>query len=278
MRTELPARTQVARSSSPAGSNISNPPQNNSGSGVIRPPSPPPASQLQGQPQTVQSGLPSSLRPRVIRRPSNATPPQNPSSNGLPANLVPTRAPPSMLPLRTPKETYPFAASRPSAEFVHTSSPLSATPTVAQLPRSESPVSVRSQQSQKLPSSKSIPTPEPPQPRREHNNRVSFFDPLNQAALDRLVAGDYPEDGSAGEEETSQATMASVEEMLEGFEWASDDFFGKKNAKGAADLVEARLLDELIALEKVNQALEKPHVSQLLIHVPGQYTLLRGVR
>jgi Skp family chaperone for outer membrane proteins len=46
--------------------------------------------------------------------------------------------------------------------------------------------------------------------------------------------------------------MASVEEMLEGFEWASDDFFGKKNAKGAADLVEARLLDELIALEKAN--------------------------
>ncbi|KAG2150186.1 exocyst complex component Sec3-domain-containing protein [Suillus cothurnatus] len=233
MRTELPPRTQVARSSSPAGSNISNPPQNNSGSGVIRPPSPPPASQLQGQPQTVQSGLPSSLRPRVIRRPSNATPPQNPSSNGLPANLVPTRAPPSMLPLRTPKETYPFAASRPSAEF-NLRFPFG------------------SQQSQKLPSSKSIPTPEPPQPRREHNNRVSFFDPLNQAALDRLVAGDYPEDGSAGEEETSQATMASVEEMLEGFEWASDDFFGKKNAKGAADLVEARLLDELIALEKAN--------------------------
>lgn len=249
MRTELPPRTQVARPSSPAGSNISNLPQNNSGSGVIRPPSPPPASQLQVQPQTVQSGLPSSLRPRVIRRPSNATPPPNPSSNGLPTNLVPTRAPLSSSPLRTPKEIYPFAVSRPSAEFVHASSPLSATPTVAQLPRSESPISV---QSQKLPSSKSMPTPEPLQPRREHNNRVSFFDPLNQAALDRLVAGDYPEDGSAGEEETSQATMASVEEMLEGFEWASDDLFGKKNAKGAADLVEARLLDELIALEKAN--------------------------
>ncbi|KAG2045028.1 exocyst complex component Sec3-domain-containing protein [Suillus americanus] len=249
MRTELPPRTQVARPSSPAGSNISNLSQNNSGSGVIRLPSPPPASQLQGQPQTVQSSLPSSLRPRVIRRPSNATPPQNPSSNGLPANLVPTRAPLSTSPLRTPKEIYPFAVSRPSAEFVHASSPLSATPTVAQLPRSESPISVRSQ---KLPSGTSIPIPEPSQPRREHNNRVSFFDPLNQAALDRLVAGDFPEDGSAGEEETSQATMASVEEMLEGFEWASDDFFGKKNAKGAADLVEARLLDELIALEKAN--------------------------
>lgn len=253
MRTELPTRAQVtrppSRASSPAGSNISNQPQNNSDPGAIRPSSPPPTSQLQGQPQTVPSGLPSSLRPRVIRRPSNATPPQNPLSNGLPANLVPSRVPLSASPLRTPKDIYPFAASRPSAEFVHASSPLSATPTVAQLPRSESPISVQSQGSQKLPSSKSIPTP---QPRREHNNRVSFFDPLNQAALDRLVAGDYPEDGSTGEEETSQATMASVEEMLEGFEWASDDFFGKKNAKGAADLVEARLLDELIALEKAN--------------------------
>ncbi|KAG2120700.1 exocyst complex component Sec3-domain-containing protein [Suillus discolor] len=256
MRTELPTRTQVARppsrAPSPAGSNISNPPQNNSSLGVIRPPSPSPASQLQGQPQTAPSGLPSSLRPRVIRRLSNATPPQNTSSNGLPANLVPARAPLSASPLRTPKEIYPFAASRPSAEFVHAPSPLSAAPAVAQLPRSESPLSVRSQRSQKLPSSKSIPTPEPPQPRREHNNRVSFFDPLNQTALDRLVAGDYPDNGSVGEEETSQATMASVEEMLEGFEWAGDDLFGKKNAKGAADLVEARLLDELIALEKAN--------------------------
>ncbi|KAG1757754.1 exocyst complex component Sec3-domain-containing protein [Suillus lakei] len=253
MRTEPPTRTLVtrppSRSSSPAGSNISNLPQNNSGSGAIRAPSPPPASQLQGQPQTIPSGLPSSLRPRVIRRPSNATPPQNLSLNGLPANLGLTRAPLATPPLRTPKENYPFAASRPSGEFVHASSPLSATPTIGQLPRSESPISVRSQ---KPPSSKSMPAPEPPQPRREHNNRVSFFDPLNQAALDRLVAVDYAEDGSIGDEETSQATMASVEEMLEGFEWASDDFVGKKNAKGAADLVEARLLDELIALEKAN--------------------------
>ncbi|KAG2159680.1 exocyst complex component Sec3-domain-containing protein [Suillus bovinus] len=256
MRTEVPTRAQVtrppSRASSPAGSNISNPSQNNSGSGVIRTPSPSPASQIQGQPQAIPPSLPSSLRPRAVRRLSNATSPQNPSSNGLPANLAPTRAPLSTSPLRTPKEVYPFAASRPSAEFVHAPSPLSAAPTVAKLPRSESPISVQSQSSQKLPSSKSIPTQEPPQPRREHNNRVSFFDPLNQAALDRLVAGDYPEDGSVGEEENSQATMASVEEMLEGFEWASDDFFGKKNAKGAADLVEARLLDELIALEKAN--------------------------
>lgn len=88
--------------------------------------------------------------------------------------------------------------------------------------------------------------------RREHNNRVSFFDPANQIALDRLVAGDWgSEEDAEGAEETAEKTMISVEEMLEGYEWASDDILGRKSVKGAADLVEARLLDELMALEKV---------------------------
>ena len=60
------------------------------------------------------------------------------------------------------------------------------------------------------------------------------------------------EDGGDGEEETAQATMTSVEEMLEGYEWASDDVIGRKTARGTADLIEARLLDELMALEKVS--------------------------
>lgn len=253
LHTELPSRAQVAeppsRTSSPANSISSNLPQNNSGSSSIRPRSPPTPSQPQVQPQTVLSGLPSSLRPRVNRRPSNATQPQIPSLNSSPTGLMPTRAPLATSPLRIPKENLPSAASRPSADFVHASSPLSAMTTTSGLPRSESPVSIRSH---KLPSSNLIPTPEIPPPRREHNNRVSFFDPINQATLDRLVSEDYAEDGSAGDEETSQATMTSVEEMLEGFEWASDDYFGKRNSNGAADLVGARLMYELIALEKVN--------------------------
>lgn len=93
---------------------------------------------------------------------------------------------------------------------------------------------------------------EAPPPRREYNNRVSFFDPANQAALDRLVSGDFAEDEDVGDEETSQATIASIDDMLEGFEWASDELFGRRNSMGAADLVGARLLDELVALEKVN--------------------------
>ncbi|OAX44413.1 hypothetical protein K503DRAFT_706401 [Rhizopogon vinicolor AM-OR11-026] len=250
--TEPPTRTQVARppsrTSSPANSTSSSLPQNNSVSGSIRPSSPPTTPQPQVQPPTTPSALLSSLRPRVNRRLSNATQPQVPPLNGLPTSLMPARAPLATPPLRVPKEILSSAVSRPSADLVHVPSPLTAT-AATQLPRSESPVSFRSH---KLPSSNLIPAPEAPPPRREHNNRVSFFDPVNQATLDRLVSGDYAEDGSAGDEETSQATMASVEEMLEGFEWASEDYFGKKNSKGAADLVGARLVDELVALEKAN--------------------------
>jgi hypothetical protein len=253
LHTEPPTRAQPAqppsRTSSPANSTSSNLPQD-SGSGSIRPSSPLTAPQPQVQPPAVLSSLPSSLRPRANRRPSNASQPQIPPLNGLPASLLPARSPLTTPPLRIPKENLPSSASRPSADFVHASSPLTVTAITSELPRSESPVSTRSYQP---PSSNLKPTPEATHPRREHNNRVSFFDPANQAALDRLVSEDFAEDGSAGEEETSQATMTNVEEMLEGFEWASDDLFGKRDSKGAADLVGARLLDELIALEKVNQ-------------------------
>jgi len=92
--------------------------------------------------------------------------------------------------------------------------------------------------------------------RRDHNARVSFFDPANQAALDRLIAGAAGgQNDVEGEEESTQATMANVEEMIEGYEWASDEVNGSKPARGAADLIEARLLDELMALEKVKMFL-----------------------
>ncbi|KAJ6627091.1 exocyst complex component sec3 subunit [Mycena sp. CBHHK59/15] len=70
--------------------------------------------------------------------------------------------------------------------------------------------------------------------RRDQNARVSFFDPGNQATLDRLITGASTD--VEGEEESAQATMSNVEEMM----------------KGAADLIEARLLDELLALDKAN--------------------------
>lgn len=47
--------------------------------------------------------------------------------------------------------------------------------------------------------------------------------------------------------------MANVEEMLEGYEWVNDteSLTGTKRKRTAADQVEARLQDELVALEKV---------------------------
>jgi exocyst complex component 1 len=91
-----------------------------------------------------------------------------------------------------------------------------------------------------------------PPARRDHNARVSFFDTANQGAFDRLISGSGAQASVDGEDESAQATMANVEEMLEGYEWATDDVIGRKTARGAADLIEARLLDELVALEKVN--------------------------
>ncbi|KAF9814500.1 hypothetical protein IEO21_05051 [Rhodonia placenta] len=96
---------------------------------------------------------------------------------------------------------------------------------------------------------------------RRENARVSFFDPANQATLNRLLSGDVvihdDADGDGvgsdiGEDESAQATLDSMEEMLEGYEWASDDFMGRTSVTGAADRIEARLLDELMALEKAN--------------------------
>ena len=44
--------------------------------------------------------------------------------------------------------------------------------------------------------------------------------------------------------------LASVEEMLDGYELASGDLLGS-SGRGSTEQVEARLLDELMALEKV---------------------------
>jgi hypothetical protein len=94
-----------------------------------------------------------------------------------------------------------------------------------------------------------------PPSRRDLNDRISFFDPANQAALERLISGgsgtQNDQNEGEGEDEMVRATMADVEEMIEGYEWASEDVIGRRASKGAADLIEARLLDELMALEKV---------------------------
>ncbi len=70
---------------------------------------------------------------------------------------------------------------------------------------------------------------------------------------------------SPDDEYSAEGTMANVEEMIDEFEWniihvGSDDstgsaatMRGRKRARAAADQIEARLQDELMALEKVCQ-------------------------
>jgi hypothetical protein len=81
--------------------------------------------------------------------------------------------------------------------------------------------------------------------------------------LDRLLLGTDTQAEIDGEEH-AQATLANVEEMIEGYEWASDDVIGRKMTRGAVDMIEARLLDELMALEKVRHQFHGP--SEALMH------------
>lgn len=56
------------------------------------------------------------------------------------------------------------------------------------------------------------------------------------------------------DDEDENSTLVAVEEMLEGLEWrnASAKGYGVASGKGTADMIEARLLDELSALESAN--------------------------
>lgn len=96
-----------------------------------------------------------------------------------------------------------------------------------------------------------INTTEATQSRRDQKARISFFDPTHQVMLERLILGNEIQVDVDADDENAQATLASVEEMIEGYEWASEDVIGRKMTKGTVDVIEARLLDELTALEKV---------------------------
>ena len=116
---------------------------------------------------------------------------------------------------------------------------------------------------------------EAPITRRDQKARISFFDPINQAMLDRLILGTEPQADVEGDEESARATLASVEEMIEGYEWASDDVIGRKTPKRAVDMIEARLLDELTALEKASlQSFCHPAISSPLL---GKCIFISGV-
>lgn len=110
--------------------------------------------------------------------------------------------------------------------------------------------------------------------RKEANTRISFFDPGNQAALDRLLfasaiasgnqttspdanadttvqqSGDT-DDVEWEEGDTVAATLTNIEEMLEGYEWIGNGRSMSSN-KGEGEHIESRLLDELLLLERVS--------------------------
>ena len=235
---------------------------------------------------------PSSLRPRQGRRPSNASSamrsssattasqipsialPGSPSRAAFPLS-TPTNPPPpaSAIPITTIPQSQrlngfqlppqpvsasldvPYAASSSLTSSFGVPSPSSAYPQDLETPRPRnlSPSPARSRKYSTGPSDSHSTAPT-----RQQNARVSFFDPANQAALDRLLSGDMVvrdekedegEDAPVGEE-TAQAMLASVEEMLEGYELARGDLLGT-TGRGTTDQIEARLLDELMALEKV---------------------------
>ncbi|THV06009.1 exocyst complex component sec3 subunit [Dendrothele bispora CBS 962.96] len=163
--------------------------------------------------------------------------PSNPDSSRITNGTASAPPPPPIL-----KANVSYASSHNDGSSIL---PPSESSSLRSRPPSPSP-SVRSRK-QPVRTATALSTNDPS--RRDQNARISFFDPANQSAIDRLISSS---DDIDGDEENAQATMTSVEEMIEGYEWASDDIINRKTPRGAADLIEARLLDELMALEKAN--------------------------
>ncbi|KAK7468715.1 hypothetical protein VKT23_003218 [Stygiomarasmius scandens] len=183
----------------------------------------------------------SRTRPSSPSQSINGSSPRKRPSNPDSGRIINGTAPvPLAPPLLKPNASYASSQNYDSSVM-----PASETSSMRSRPPSPSP-SVRSRK-QPVRTATALSTMDPS--RRDQNTRISFFDSANQMAIDRLISGTSDIDG---DEENAQATMTSVEEMIEGYEWASDDIISRKTPRGAADLIEARLLDELMALEKAN--------------------------
>lgn len=213
-----------------------------------------PDGQRQSRSSDMASAMPLALRPG--RQPSNTrqfTPPQAPATNLPPPNRDVDRVDDSDRSRKDSNRSTKSSKSHPSV--ADGTSGGARTPAVhthddsleVRLPRSRTISSAGKENGSTG--------------RKDPNARLSYFDPANQQVLGRLIGGDSDVagadvnghlDGEVGDEvESAQDTLVIVEEMIEGYEWASDDVIGRKVARGAADLIEARLLDELMALDKV---------------------------
>ncbi|KAG5636373.1 hypothetical protein H0H81_008291 [Sphagnurus paluster] len=208
----------------------------------------------------LRSQTPSQSYREIERLPSPAPPPHlrpGSSRDASPSNGSRNYYPPGpnpMLPINLQSATRPPLHREPSQDLYQSSEttrPIESTAIHPSISRPPSPTTFRPQ---KQPSRNPPPNiSENPPFRRDQNARISFYDPANQASLDRLVSGGTGINSDVeGDDENTLATMSNVEEMIEGYEWASDDVITRKSSRGAADLIEARLLDELMALEKAN--------------------------
>ncbi|TEB38979.1 exocyst protein [Coprinellus micaceus] len=195
------------------------------------------------RPPSIQVPLPDGLAPTPRpqgRRPSNA------ASTTSQAPSVASQAPPGR-PLPVANSVSRDSQNSREPREASMASDYPARSSRAASPAPPGPPRVQPTRSQAAHTEASVPS------RRDQNVRISYFDPSNQAMLDRVLTNvtDSQIDVD-GEEEQALATLKNVEEMIEGYEWASEDVIGRKSGKGAIDLIEARLLDELTALEKAN--------------------------
>ncbi|KAG6887860.1 hypothetical protein C0995_012111 [Termitomyces sp. Mi166 len=179
-----------------------------------------------------------SLPPQPVGSRSNLLRPSNTDNGPLVINL---------------QATSRFPISEKPSEIADSNSAMPSSYQVSHSSRPTSPTSVRTRTQASSNPRNNVSTTSETVPRRDQNARISVYDPANQVALDRLISGDMSINvDTEGEDENTSATMANVEDMIEGYEWASDDVITRKSSRGAADLIEARLLDELMALEKAN--------------------------
>jgi hypothetical protein len=205
------------------------------------------------QPSSAAGRPPRTIRPSPVSRLSalsdvTSTQPPSPTRLSVAAPFSDTRS--SMDPDRISISR--SSVDRPSPATSINRSVSAAVTAPSDYRRSQSPASSSGSKAKGKAQSRGPNVPlEQAQLRRDQNARISFFDPTNQSALDRLIFRGSGTSDPDGEEDTTQDIIASVEEMLEGYEWASDDILGRTRSKGAVDQIAARLLDELMALEKV---------------------------
>ncbi|KZT33260.1 hypothetical protein SISSUDRAFT_1054465 [Sistotremastrum suecicum HHB10207 ss-3] len=224
---------------------------------------------------TSATGSPT-LRARAANRPPPSSGLRNSeSSSTLPSVVTSVSSPRSAAPssrfedaydTRSPQDTVrDEPPSRPSLDVPRSGSPAPRNGRKSPRTRTPSPSASGASQPSSVKRSSPLQTPRaqtrPPSPeyvpkpaepiKKDANARVSFFDPANSASADRLLSrnGSFPDNEFGFDGDGTAATLADVEDMLDGYEWTEMNY---TRGRSAADQIEAMLHDELMALEKAN--------------------------